>query len=137
MGNSYDKHPSATARTPARKSSELAALSLKPKKPSSKASTTSTRSGRKKTHRLTDAAQPQEWTDQVQHKYCGALDKGRIGKPNKAHRCEACLAIKAQQSKIRNGPNDIKAGREEKWHSKFQLCDESVPDAPGRAWKKK
>ena len=107
MGNSYDKHPSTTARTPVRKSS----------KPSSPGP----RSSRKKKHGLTPAAQPKEWIDQVPHKYCKALDLGRVGKPNKAHRCEACLAIKARQSKLRDGPKGIKAGRDEKSHLKFQV----------------
>ena len=124
MGNSYDKHPSTTARTPVRKSIKA----IIPRHPLE---------WQEKYHGLTAAAQPKEWTDQVPHKYCGALDMGRIGKPNKAHRCEACLAIKARQSKLRDGPNDIKAGRDEKSHLKFQLHDESVPDVPGlNCWEK-
>ncbi len=121
MGNSYDKHPSTTAKTPVRKSSAVVAVMPKPKKMASKVSTTTTRSGHLKTHRLTPAAQPKEWTDQVKHKYCGTIDNGRIGKPNKAHRCEACLAIKGQQSKYRNGPKDIKACRDDKSSLKFQV----------------
>jgi hypothetical protein len=30
---------------------------------------------------------PAEWTDEVAHKYCGTLDAGRAGKPNKVHLC--------------------------------------------------
>jgi hypothetical protein len=35
------------------------------------------------------------------------------------HRCEACLAIKARQSKWRDGPDNKKAGTREKigWHA--------------------
>lgn len=50
----------------------------------------------------------------MRHKYCNALDLGRVGKPNKAHRCEDCLAIKARLSKYRDGPKDIKLGRQKK-----------------------
>ncbi|CAK7562998.1 MAG: hypothetical protein SEPTF4163_000855 [Sporothrix epigloea] len=40
---------------------------------------------------------PPNWNTLVPHKYCGALDTGRIGKDNKAHRCVACLSVKAHQ----------------------------------------
>ncbi|KAK4144957.1 uncharacterized protein C8A04DRAFT_27204 [Dichotomopilus funicola] len=64
------------------------------------------------------ARTPAQWTEQVRHKYCGALDMGRKGKPNKVHRCEACLAIKARQSRGSGGEKAIKEGRQEKmsWH---------------------
>ncbi|EAQ89487.1 predicted protein [Chaetomium globosum CBS 148.51] len=62
---------------------------------------------------------PIQWTDEIRHKHCGAVDIGRDGKPNKAHRCKACLAVKARESKLRNGPDDIKLGREEKMELKF------------------
>jgi hypothetical protein len=66
-----------------------------------------------------------EWKDQIRHKYCGALDNGREGKPNKVHRCEACLAVKARQSKFRDGPGDIKLGRKQKMNLKFGGGEES------------
>ncbi|KAH6630591.1 hypothetical protein B0J18DRAFT_421640 [Chaetomium sp. MPI-SDFR-AT-0129] len=67
---------------------------------------------------LTSSPRSTEWTEQVRHKYCGALDIGRKGKPNKVHRCEACLAIKARQSRGSGGEKAIKEGRQEKmsWH---------------------
>ncbi|CAK7272486.1 hypothetical protein SEPCBS119000_005150 [Sporothrix epigloea] len=40
---------------------------------------------------------PPNWNAIVPHKYCGAPDTGRAGKDNKAHRCVACLCVKAQQ----------------------------------------
>ncbi|EAQ93285.1 hypothetical protein F5144DRAFT_58348 [Chaetomium tenue] len=68
---------------------------------------------------------PVQWKDQIRHKYCGALDHGREGKPNKVHRCEACLAVKARQSKFRDGPGDIKLGRKQKMNLKFGGGEES------------
>ncbi|KAK4156805.1 hypothetical protein C8A00DRAFT_12307 [Chaetomidium leptoderma] len=65
-------------------------------------------------HPSTTSKTPVQWTEQVRHKYCGALDLGRTGKPNKVHGCDACMAVKAQQSKCRDGPKDIKAGRQAK-----------------------
>ncbi|KAL1840119.1 hypothetical protein VTJ49DRAFT_775 [Mycothermus thermophilus] len=62
----------------------------------------------------TTSRTPIQWTDQVAHKYCGKIDLGRIGRPNKAHRCDACLAIKHRESRYRDGPKNIKAGRLEK-----------------------
>ncbi|KAH6854767.1 hypothetical protein B0I37DRAFT_362984 [Chaetomium sp. MPI-CAGE-AT-0009] len=73
----------------------------------------------------TTAKTPPQWKDQVRHKYCGALDNGREGKPNKVHRCEACLAVKARQSKFRDGPGDIKLGRKQKMSLKFGGGEES------------
>ncbi|KAL2128923.1 hypothetical protein VTI74DRAFT_8470 [Chaetomium olivicolor] len=54
---------------------------------------------------------PIQWTEQVPHKYCGKLDLGRPGKPNKAHRCEACLLIKARNAKWKDGPQDLRKQR--------------------------
>ncbi|KAK4125384.1 hypothetical protein N657DRAFT_644252 [Parathielavia appendiculata] len=67
----------------------------------------------------TTARTPVQWTDQVRHKYCGAEDLGRDGKPNKVHRCEACLAIKARQSKWHGGPQGKRSGTQQKigWHA--------------------
>ncbi|KAL2117707.1 hypothetical protein VTJ04DRAFT_7367 [Mycothermus thermophilus] len=62
----------------------------------------------------TTSRTPIQWTDQVPHKYCGKIDFGRVGRPNKAHRCDACLAIKYKESRFRDGPKNIKAGRMEK-----------------------
>ncbi|KAK4103376.1 hypothetical protein N658DRAFT_494705 [Parathielavia hyrcaniae] len=67
----------------------------------------------------TAAAKPVQWTDEVLHKYCGALDMGKDGKPNKAHRCEACLAVKARQSKWQGGAKGKRSGTQQKvgWHA--------------------
>ncbi|KAK3899415.1 hypothetical protein C8A05DRAFT_36971 [Staphylotrichum tortipilum] len=73
--------------------------------------------------RSTVAAEiPIQWTDSISHKYCGATDMGRNGKPNKAHRCAACKAIKAQQASSRDGPKDIKGGRLDKLAAKLECA---------------
>ncbi|KAL2198364.1 hypothetical protein P885DRAFT_33243 [Corynascus similis CBS 632.67] len=66
----------------------------------------------------TTSRTPPQWQDEIRHKYCNALDVGRTGKPNKVHRCSACLAIKSRLSRYRDGDQDRKAGRREKmsWH---------------------
>ncbi|AEO65564.1 uncharacterized protein THITE_2048650, partial [Thermothielavioides terrestris NRRL 8126] len=46
---------------------------------------------------------PAEWTDEVAHKYCGTLDAGRAGKPNKVHLCGKCMAIKGRQMQAAGG----------------------------------
>lgn len=53
-----------------------------------------------------------EWTDEVAHKYCGKLDAGRKGKPNKVQHCEKCMAIKGRQLQAEGG--DGKHRRREK-----------------------
>jgi hypothetical protein len=60
-----------------------------------------------------------EWTEQVPHKYCGKIDQGRKGKPNKVHLCEQCLVIKGQQAKWADGLQDMKSKRRREkmsWH---------------------
>ncbi|KAL2150166.1 hypothetical protein VTH82DRAFT_7842 [Thermothelomyces myriococcoides] len=66
----------------------------------------------------TTSRTPPQWQDEIRHKYCNAVDVGRTGKPNKVHRCSACLAIKARMSRYRDGERDHKASRREKmsWH---------------------
>lgn len=60
----------------------------------------------------TNPQTPPNWTEMVPHKYCGAMDLGRVGKDNKAQKCAACLTVKAQM----DGANDraTKRRREEK-----------------------
>ncbi|KAG7291957.1 hypothetical protein NEMBOFW57_001986 [Staphylotrichum longicolle] len=74
----------------------------------------------------TTARTPPQWKDQIPHKYCGKIDDGRLGKPNKAHRCEACLVVKGQQAKSVDGPNNIKLFRWEKTKKKFELKEPDV-----------
>ncbi|CCC08001.1 hypothetical protein SMACR_01565 [Sordaria macrospora] len=52
-----------------------------------------------KAAKATNIESPVQWTDQTKHKYCGKIDSGRIGKPNKAQKCDACLQIKAHRAK--------------------------------------
>lgn len=56
--------------------------------------------------------------EEVQHKYCRAVDIGREGKANKVHRCQACLAIKGRKCKWSGGEKGIKEGVQKKmnWH---------------------
>ena len=41
-----------------------------------------------KANRATNTEAPPQWTEQLPHKYCGKLDRGRRGKPNKAQKCD-------------------------------------------------
>ncbi|CAK7201380.1 hypothetical protein SEUCBS139899_004084 [Sporothrix eucalyptigena] len=56
---------------------------------------------------------PANWNTLVPHKYCGALDSGRVGKDNKAHRCAACLSVKAQM--------DTANDRAKKWRREEKM----------------
>ena len=47
------------------------------------------------------------------------MGNAKTGKPNKVHRCDACLVIKARQSKSRDGPKNIKLGRQQKMSWQF------------------
>lgn len=65
-----------------------------------------------KKHKATNTEPPVQWTDLTPHKYCGAVDYGRIGKPNKAQKCDACMEIKAASDKAVQ--RDTAARRQEK-----------------------
>ncbi|KAM7219329.1 hypothetical protein V8F06_005228 [Rhypophila decipiens] len=65
-----------------------------------------------KAHKATNVQAPKQWTDVTEHKYCKQVDLGREGKPNKAQKCDQCLAIKAQQEKLTQ--MDTSARRQEK-----------------------
>lgn len=38
--------------------------------------------------RASNIQTPAEWTEQLPHKWCGRLDAGRKGKPNKTQKCD-------------------------------------------------
>ncbi|CAK7244166.1 MAG: hypothetical protein STHCBS139747_005701 [Sporothrix thermara] len=59
------------------------------------------------------ATTPPNWNKTIEHKYCGAPDKGRPGKDNKTHRCAACLSIKAQM--------DTASDRAKKWRREEKM----------------
>jgi len=62
--------------------------------------------------KATNAEPPVQWTDVQTHKYCGRTDRGRKGKPNKAQKCDACMAVKAHLEKATQ--RDTAARRQEK-----------------------
>lgn len=62
--------------------------------------------------KATNVQTPVNWTDLQEHKYCKQLDWGRNGRPNKAQKCDDCLAVKAQQEKLVQ--SDTSARRQEK-----------------------
>ncbi|KAK0656229.1 hypothetical protein B0T16DRAFT_343048 [Cercophora newfieldiana] len=62
--------------------------------------------------KATNTDPPKQWTDIQTHKYCGQVDYGRIGKPNKAQKCDACMLVKAASEKAIQ--RDTSARRQEK-----------------------
>ena len=52
-----------------------------------------------KARRATNTEAPIQWTEELPHKYCGKIDRGRRGKANKAQKCDACQAVKAARAK--------------------------------------
>ncbi|KAK0628307.1 hypothetical protein B0T17DRAFT_486186 [Bombardia bombarda] len=62
--------------------------------------------------KATNIDPPRQWTDVTEHKYCKQTDLGRTGRPNKAQKCDACLAIKAASEKATQ--RDTDARRQEK-----------------------
>lgn len=65
-----------------------------------------------KLHKATNVQAPKQWTQVTEHKYCKQRDWGREGRPNKAQKCDECLAVKAQQEKL--AQSDTSARRQEK-----------------------
>ncbi|KAK0733775.1 hypothetical protein B0T26DRAFT_634081 [Lasiosphaeria miniovina] len=63
-------------------------------------------------HTATNIEPPPQWQDITTHKYCKRVDLGRLGKPNKAQKCDECLAVKAASSKANQ--RDAAARRQEK-----------------------
>lgn len=53
-----------------------------------------------KAAKATNVEPPVQWQDQITHKYCGKVDRGRTGKANKAQKCDACLQVKAHRAKM-------------------------------------
>ncbi|KAK4117072.1 hypothetical protein N656DRAFT_773083 [Canariomyces notabilis] len=49
--------------------------------------------------RATNIFTPREWNEQLPHKWCGKIDAGRKGKPNKAQKCDDCLQVKRLKAK--------------------------------------
>ncbi|KXX78563.1 hypothetical protein MMYC01_204528 [Madurella mycetomatis] len=43
---------------------------------------------------------PVEWKEQLPHKWCGKMDAGRKGKPNKTQKCDDCLQVKRVRLKM-------------------------------------
>jgi hypothetical protein len=69
-----------------------------------------------KLQKATNADAPPQWTVMRPHKYCGRMDRGSPGrgggKPNKAQKCDACMAVKAAADKAIQ--RDTAARRQEK-----------------------
>ncbi|KAK4185731.1 hypothetical protein QBC35DRAFT_388843 [Podospora australis] len=59
-----------------------------------------------------DSKIPMQWTDEILHKYCGKVDRGREGKSNKAQKCDECILIKASREKAQQ--KDTSSRRNEK-----------------------
>lgn len=68
-------------------------------------------------HRATNTEPPVQWTEDYPHKYCSKIEKGSKGKPNKAQKCDDCIAIKAARDKAQQ--RDTSGRRNEKmgWQS--------------------
>lgn len=49
--------------------------------------------------KATNTTAPKQWRDVQPHKYCGKVDYGKTGKPNKAQKCDDCMLVKAQSEK--------------------------------------
>lgn len=63
--------------------------------------------------KATNTEAPPQWVNLRPHKYCGQIDRaGRVGKPNKAQKCDACMAVKAASDKAIQ--RDTAARRQEK-----------------------
>ncbi|KAK3336351.1 hypothetical protein B0T19DRAFT_409229 [Cercophora scortea] len=65
-----------------------------------------------KAHKATNVEAPWQWTDMTPHKYCKRIDRGRVGRPNKAQKCDDCLALKAASDKA--AQRDSATRRQEK-----------------------
>ncbi|KAK3388104.1 hypothetical protein B0T20DRAFT_109287 [Sordaria brevicollis] len=68
-----------------------------------------------KAAKATNIEPPPQWQDQTTHKYCGKTDRGRIGKPNKAQKCDDCLAVKAHRAKEAQRDTDIRRQEKMEW----------------------
>ncbi|KAL2021881.1 hypothetical protein VTK56DRAFT_6476 [Thermocarpiscus australiensis] len=53
--------------------------------------------------RATNIATPAQWTEPLPHKYCGKIDLGRHGKPNKTQKCDECTWIKRWRLRCERG----------------------------------
>ncbi|KAK0730103.1 hypothetical protein B0H67DRAFT_560760 [Lasiosphaeris hirsuta] len=62
--------------------------------------------------KATNTEPPEQWIDLKPHKYCKQVERGRAGKPNKAQKCDACMAVKAASDKAVQ--RDTAARRQEK-----------------------
>ncbi|KAL0475003.1 hypothetical protein QR685DRAFT_30528 [Neurospora intermedia] len=68
-----------------------------------------------KAARATNIEPPLQWTDQTTHKYCGKPDRGHLGKPNKAQKCDDCQAVKAHRAKEFQKDTDIRRQEKLDW----------------------
>ncbi|KAK4135824.1 hypothetical protein BT67DRAFT_377020 [Trichocladium antarcticum] len=65
-----------------------------------------------KAKRATNTEAPIQWTEELPHKYCGKIDRGRSGKANKAQKCDNCILVKA--ARVKAAQRDTADRRQEK-----------------------
>ncbi|EFX02929.1 hypothetical protein CMQ_2858 [Grosmannia clavigera kw1407] len=71
----------------------------------------------KPSHCNTTAQKPANWTDIRPHKYCGALDLGHEGRPNKTQTCAACQEVKAHMAGLVKRNTDMRRQAKMNWTS--------------------